>query len=141
MIYELREYTVVPGRMPELVKRFNNYTFRLFKKYGIDCVFCSLFLHHFTDEEVVELLEGFGEVARKSVLVIDLERNPIPYYFIAWSRPLLGWDPVTVHDGAISVEAAFRREELEELARRAGLRNPRARVYRPAFRIAMVGEV
>jgi hypothetical protein len=103
-------------------------------------VFCSLFLHHFTDEEVVELLNGFGEVARKAVLVIDLERNPIPYYFIAWSRPLLGWDPVTVHDGAISVEAAFRREELEELARRAGLRNPRARVYRPAFRIAMSAE-
>lgn len=112
--------------------------FRLpFRPGSFDYVFCSLFLHHFTDEEVVELLRGFGEAARKAVLVIDLERHPIPYYFIAWSRPLLGWDPVTVHDGAISVEAAFRREELEELARRAGLRNPRARVYRPAFRIAM----
>ena len=42
MIYELREYTVIPGRMPELVKRFNEYTLRLFKKYDIDCVFCSL---------------------------------------------------------------------------------------------------
>jgi hypothetical protein len=42
MIYELREYTVVPGRMAELVKRFNNHTFRLFEKYGIDCVFCTL---------------------------------------------------------------------------------------------------
>ncbi|HSP68693.1 MAG TPA: methyltransferase domain-containing protein [Bryobacteraceae bacterium] len=112
--------------------------FRLpFRRGSFDYVFCSLFLHHFTDEQVIALLKGFGEVARTAVLVIDLERNPIPYYFIAWSRPLLGWDPVTVHDGAISVEAAFHREELEELARRAGLRNPRARVYRPAFRIAM----
>jgi hypothetical protein len=42
MIYELREYTVIPGRMPELVKRFNDYTLRLFKKHNIDCVFCSL---------------------------------------------------------------------------------------------------
>ena len=90
---------------------------------------------------MVELLRNFGAVARKAVLAIDLERNPIPYYFIAWSRPLLGWDPVTVHDGAISVEAAFRRRELEDLARQAGLRNPRARVFRPAFRIALVGEV
>ena len=90
------------------------------------------------DDQVVELLRNFGEVARKAVLVIDLERNPIPYYFIAWSRPILGWDPVTVHDGAISVEAAFRRKELEDLARQAGLRNPRARVFRPAFRIALV---
>ena len=85
--------------------------FRLpFRPGSFDYVFCSLFLHHFQDDEVVELLRNFGEVARKAVLVIDLERNPIPYYFIAWSRPLLGWDPVTVHDGAISVEAAFRPE-------------------------------
>lgn len=42
MIYELREYTVIPGRMAELVKRFNVHTFQLFEKYGIDCVFCSL---------------------------------------------------------------------------------------------------
>jgi len=61
-----------------------------FRPGSFDYVFCSLFLHHFTDEEVVERLRGFGEVARKAVLVIDLERNPIPYYFIAWSRPLLG---------------------------------------------------
>jgi len=113
--------------------------FRLpFRPGSFDYVFCSLFLHHFTDDKVVELLRNFGEAARKAVLVIDLERNPIPYYFIAWSRPLLGWDPVTVHDGAISVEAAFRRRELEDLARQAGLRNPRARVFRPAFRIGLV---
>jgi SAM-dependent methyltransferase len=116
--------------------------FRLpFRPRSFDYVFCSLFLHHFSNDRVVELLRNFGAVARKAVLVIDLERNPIPYYFIAWSRPLLGWDPVTVHDGAISVEAAFRRRELEHLARQAGLRNPRARVFRPAFRIALAAEV
>ena len=115
--------------------------FRLpFRPGSFDYVFCSLFLHHFQDNQVVELLRNFGDVARKAVLVIDLERNPIPYYFIAWSRPILGWDPVTVHDGAISVEAAFRRRELEDLARRAGLRNPRARVFRPAFRIALAAD-
>jgi SAM-dependent methyltransferase len=111
-----------------------------FRPASFDYVFCSLFLHHFPNEKVIELLRNFGAVARKAVLVIDLERNPIPYYFIAWSRPILDWDPVTVHDGAISVEAAFRRTELVELARQAGLRNPRARVFRPAFRIALAAE-
>ena len=111
-----------------------------FRAASFDYVFCSLFLHHFRDEQVVELLRAFGGIARKAVLVIDLERNPIPYYFIAWSRPLLGWDPVTVHDGAISVEAAFRRKELADLAKQAGLRNPWARVFRPAFRIALTAE-
>lgn len=107
------------------------------RENSFDFVFCSLFLHHFTDDQVVELLAGFGRAARRAVLVIDLERNPIAYYFLPWTRWLFGWDPVTVYDGAISVEAAFRRRELEALARRAGLANPRARVYRPAFRIGL----
>jgi SAM-dependent methyltransferase len=127
------------GASPE--RRVAGDAFRLpFRPGSFDYVFCSLFLHHFRNERVVELLKAFGEVARKGVLAIDLERNPIPYYFIAWSRPLLHWDPVTVHDGAISVEAAFRRKELVDLARQAGLRNPRARVFRPAFRIALAAD-
>ncbi len=108
---------------------------------SFDFVFCSLFLHHFTDDQVVSLLREFGRVARRAVLVIDLERNPIAYYFLPWTRWLFGWDPVTVYDGAISVEAAFKPRELEALATRAGLLKPRARVYRPAFRIAMVASL
>ena len=115
--------------------------FRLpFRRASFDYVFCSLFLHHFENEQIVTLLREFGAIARRAVLAIDLERHPIPYYFIAWSRPILGWDPVTVHDGAISVEAAFHPEELADLARQAGLQNVRARAYRPAFRIAFSGE-
>jgi 2-polyprenyl-3-methyl-5-hydroxy-6-metoxy-1,4-benzoquinol methylase len=108
-----------------------------FAPRSFDYVFSSLFLHHFTDEQVVELLAGFGRAARKQVLVIDLWRHPVPYYFISRTRWLFGWHPVTVYDGAISVEAAFRREELTDLARRAGLRAPNARTFVPAFRIAL----
>lgn len=110
------------------------------RRKSFDFVFCSLFLHHFTDEEIVRLLEGFGDVARRAVLVIDLERNPVAYYFLPWTKWLFGWDPVTVNDGPISVEAAFRSRELEELARRAHLHS-QARVYRPAFRIALSAAV
>ncbi len=111
-----------------------------FTSGSFDYVFCSLFLHHFENEQIVNLLRQFGAVARRAVLAIDLERHPLPYYFIAWSRPILRWDPVTVHDGAISVEAAFRTEELVDLARQAGLENVRAQAFRPAFRIAMTAE-
>jgi len=116
--------------------------FRLpFRPASFDYVFCSLFLHHFENQQVIALMREFGRIARRAVLAIDLERHPVPYYFIAWSRPLFGWDPVTVHDGSISVEAAFRPDELADLARQAGLRNVRARAYRPAFRIALTAEV
>ena len=108
-----------------------------FRPRSFDYVFSSLFLHHFTDEQVVELLAGFGRVARKQVLVIDLWRHPVPYYFISRTQRLFGWHPVTVNDGAISVEAAFSPRELLDLARRAGLAGARARSFIPAFRIAL----
>ncbi len=107
------------------------------KPKSFDYVFSSLFLHHFTDDQVVKLLRGFGEVARKGVLTIDLLRNPVPYYFISRTRWLFGWHPVSVYDGAISVEAAFKPRELIDLASRAGLREPHAKTFVPAFRIAM----
>ncbi len=112
-----------------------------FKPKSFDYVFCSLFLHHFTNDEIVNLLRGFAGVASRKVLVIDLERNPIAYYFLPMTRRIFGWDPVTVNDGAISVEAAFQPHELEDLARRAGLKLVNARTYHPAFRIALSAKV
>ena len=116
--------------------------FRLpFREKSFDYVFSSLFLHHFTDAQVVDLFREFARFATKAVLAIDLDRNPIAYYFLPWTRRLFRWDPVTVNDGPISVEAAFHPRELESLAARAGLRNPRAKRHRPAFRIALIANV
>jgi hypothetical protein len=35
MVYELRVYHIVPGRMPAIIKRFGTVTCRLFEKHGI----------------------------------------------------------------------------------------------------------
>ncbi|WP_286885823.1 NIPSNAP family protein [Aneurinibacillus sp. UBA3580] len=36
MIFELRKYTAMPGKMPDLLKRFENHTLRLFKKHDMN---------------------------------------------------------------------------------------------------------
>ncbi len=38
MIYELRSYDIVPGRMPAMNARFQNHTVGLFKKHAIEVV-------------------------------------------------------------------------------------------------------
>ena len=35
MIYELRVYHCVPGRLPDLLKRFDTITLKLWDKHGI----------------------------------------------------------------------------------------------------------
>jgi hypothetical protein len=38
MFYELRTYTCMPGKLPTVLKRFENTTLGLFEKYGIRLV-------------------------------------------------------------------------------------------------------
>lgn len=38
MVYEWREYRIVPGRMPAIKERFRNVTLAFFKKHGIEVV-------------------------------------------------------------------------------------------------------
>lgn len=109
-----------------------------FRPGSFDYVMCSLFLHHFTDDQVVNLLRSFYGLARRALLISDLERSIFPYYFLPATRPLFRWDRITVHDGMISVRAAFRKSEMLELSRRAGIPNARADVHRPAFRISLI---
>jgi hypothetical protein len=47
---------------------------------------------------------------------------------------------MTVHDGRISVRAAFNASELKTIATRAGLRAVAVETHRPAFRIALIGK-
>ena len=109
-----------------------------FRDRTFDVVHCSLFLHHFEDERVIELLRTFGSIARRFVVVTDLERHPLAYYALPLTRWLFHWDAITLHDGPISVAAAFRPDELRRLAQAAGARVISVRRHRPAFRIAML---
>jgi hypothetical protein len=108
---------------------------------AFDYVFCSLFLHHFTDDVVIELLRHFGSIARRGVLVCDLERNVMPYLFMAVSKPVFRWHRITVHDGKKSFRAALSAPELLRLAHAAGLPNPSVKVNRPAFRLTLVAKM
>jgi 2-polyprenyl-3-methyl-5-hydroxy-6-metoxy-1,4-benzoquinol methylase len=116
--------------------------FRLpFRPRSFDFVFSSLFLHHFTNDRVVELFRSFRGLARRAVLAIDLDRGPLAYYFLPSTRWLFRWHDITISDGQISVAAALKKNELMALAARAGLDVAQVRVHRPWSRLSMIAPV
>jgi hypothetical protein len=116
--------------------------FRLpFRPASFDFVFSSLFLHHFTNEQVVDLFGNFRSVARRAVLAIDLDRGPLAYHFLPNTRWLFRWHDITISDGQISVAAALTKDELLALALRAGLENAKVRVHRPWSRLSLIAQV
>lgn len=88
---------------------------------AFDAAMCSLFLHHFDDAAAVRVLREMDRVSRYGVVVNDLHRHPLAYRSIQAIVSLLPVSPMFRHDGPVSVLRAFRRSELEALAREAGL--------------------
>src|ERR1700724_4653811 len=50
-----------------------------FANGSFDFVMCSLFVHHFSDSEVIDILKEMRRLARRALIVLDLERHPLPY--------------------------------------------------------------
>jgi ubiquinone/menaquinone biosynthesis C-methylase UbiE len=87
-----------------------------------DAACCSLVLHHLVPEQAVRLLREMRRVSRLGVVVNDVVRW-WPGVWGAWlmSR-LFSRNPLTRHDGPLSVRRAYTRAELRALVARAGLR-------------------
>ena len=109
-----------------------------FADASFDLVMCSSLLHHFSNHQVIALLRGLRRIARRAVIVMDIERHLLAYFFLPLTRPFLRWSELTVQDGCASVQAAFRRSELESLVRSMMPSGVVARRHRPWFRLSMV---
>lgn len=86
-----------------------------------DYAICSLFTHHFVDEDVVRVLRELSRVARRRIFVIDLFRHPVAYYLYTTLGRLILHSRLLRHDGARSILKSFKPAELVMLAEQAGL--------------------
>jgi len=94
-----------------------------FSDSQFDYVICSLFTHHFVDDQVVQILGEMSRVARRRIFVIDLHRHPIAYLLYTTLGKLVLHNRLLRHDGALSILRSFKSDELHVLAQRAGLRD------------------
>ena len=97
-----------------------------------DYAFCSLFTHHFKNEDVAAILRELSRVSARRIFVIDLHRHPVAYYFFTTIGRLFLHNRLIREDGALSILRSFTSEELLELARHAGLEAPRVEHHFPS---------
>ena len=98
-----------------------------FADASVDIVISSLFLHHFTPTALHQLLPKWVRLARRSLIMSDLVRHPVPYWFIKASSPVFARSAITRHDAAVSIQRAYRPQELHKIAVEAGF--PQAQVF------------
>jgi SAM-dependent methyltransferase len=103
-----------------------------FADASVDIVTCSQVLHHFFDREARQLVCELNRVARHRVIISEIRRTRVAAAGIWAASFLLGFHPVSRHDGVVSVMRGFLPDELRDVVRAATGHAP---IGRPGFRI------
>jgi SAM-dependent methyltransferase len=96
-----------------------------FLSEAFDYSICSLFTHHLTEDQIVRLFKELSRLTRRRIFVIDLHRHPVAYFLYTTVAKLFLHTSLIREDGALSILRSFKKDELERLAKSAGLRNVR----------------
>jgi 2-polyprenyl-3-methyl-5-hydroxy-6-metoxy-1,4-benzoquinol methylase len=88
---------------------------------GYDMIMSTLFLHHLGDEDAEAFLRDAAAKCRDRVVIQDLIRSPLSYWFARLGTTFLLLNEICRLDGRTSVESAFTRREATALAKAAGL--------------------
>ena len=91
-------------------------------------IMSSLFTHHLPDPQLIRFIRWMEENARIGWFINDIERHPLPYYFLKFVFWATRRHRFIRHDGPVSVASAFKKEDWARLLKEAGLREGAARV-------------
>lgn len=101
-----------------------------------DYAICSLFTHHLTDDQVALVFREMSRVARRGILVIDLERNAKAWLLYKLFCVAYRISPLVRHDGSLSIRKGFTSDEMRAFGEAAGLKNISAEERSP-FRVVL----
>lgn len=94
-----------------------------FKNNSCDIVHAALFLHHFTQQEVKKLLLEFLRVAKRGIIINDLQRSFLALAGIKILTTLFSKSEMVKNDGPLSVKRGFIKSELMNLLTEAGIKH------------------
>ncbi|MBC7829405.1 MAG: methyltransferase domain-containing protein [Chitinophagaceae bacterium] len=90
------------------------------KKPGI--IFSSLFCHHFSNEELVDMLQWMRTNATAGFFINDLHRHIVAYHSIKWLSRIFSKSYLVKNDAPLSVARGFAKQEWMALLHAAEIR-------------------
>jgi 2-polyprenyl-3-methyl-5-hydroxy-6-metoxy-1,4-benzoquinol methylase len=98
-----------------------------------DVILCTLTLHHFKDDEILKLLEGFKKQAAIGIVINDLHRSKLAYYLFIALCKVFRLNHMSKDDGLVSILRGFKKADLLNYARQLNIKKHILR-WRWAFR-------
>lgn len=104
---------------------------------SFDVVHASLVLHHLDPNEAVAFMTEMARVASRAVILNDLDRSRRWLLAAKLLTRFTTRNQYTRNDAPLSVQRAYRPNEMVQLAARAGLVEEARRWARPGYRYAI----
>lgn len=98
-----------------------------------DVILCTLTLHHFKDEVLLDLMRGFERRAKIGIVINDLHRSAMAYQLFRLICFVFRLNSMSREDGLTSILRGFKRIDLERYSRQMDLKKYRIR-WKWAFR-------
>ena len=108
-----------------------------FTKEKPDVIFSSLFCHHFSEIELVQMLHWMKMNSRLGFFINDLHRHPVAYHFIKIATKIFSKSYLVKNDAPLSVLRGFKENEWKTIFEKAGIRNYSIR-WKWAFRYLII---
>lgn len=92
-----------------------------FIKY--DIVLCTLTLHHFSNEQILNIITTFNNNAGIGIVINDLHRSKLAYRLFALICVVFNLNRMSREDGLVSILRGFKKKELEDFSKKLNLKN------------------
>jgi 2-polyprenyl-3-methyl-5-hydroxy-6-metoxy-1,4-benzoquinol methylase len=86
-----------------------------------DIMRCTLTLHHFKDEEILDLLARYKKITTIGIIINDLQRSALAYYLFIALCFVFRLNKMSKEDGLVSILRGFKKGDLFNYAEKLKL--------------------
>jgi SAM-dependent methyltransferase len=92
-----------------------------FGNISYDILLCTLTLHHFKTNEILQLMNRFRKTATIGIVVNDLQRSALAYRLFQLVCIVFRLGKISRNDGLTSILRGFKRNEIRELSEKLNI--------------------
>ena len=125
---DANSFTINHGR--SLSAAFPNISFEcsdIFNELNVpeqyDIILCTLTLHHFKDEEILQLLQRFEYACRLGFVINDLQRSALAYSLFRAICFIFRLNDMSREDGLTSILRGFKKADLLQYSKQLNIKN------------------
>ncbi|MBE8725968.1 methyltransferase domain-containing protein [Flavobacterium hungaricum] len=89
--------------------------------FDYDIILCTLTLHHFSDQQIMNIMPALTRSAKIGVIINDLHRSKTAYRLFKIISFVFNLNQMSREDGLISILRGFKKSELEHFSKKLNL--------------------